>query len=74
MSASSEVETQTQEALRVDIHVPDGCPLCDGPLQLRITPESAWGLCRRCEYLTSPRILPRSEGRYELLFTPASRG
>lgn len=59
-----------EETPRVDLVVPDGCPLCDGRMHLRITPESAWALCVRCEYLACPDVIPSSPGRYELNFLP----
>lgn len=65
-------EAPPEEADRLDLLVPDGCPLCDGPMELRVTPTTAWALCAPCEYLAQPSVAPDGPGRYELNFFPTS--
>jgi hypothetical protein len=35
-----------------DISVPQGCPLCGGALDLRVTPNSAFTYCGQCHWIS----------------------
>ena len=37
---------------RADISVPEGCPLCGGPLDLRVTSSSAYSYCNHCHWIS----------------------
>jgi len=37
---------------RADLSVPGGCPLCGGPLDLRVTPSSAFTYCAHCRWIS----------------------
>ena len=37
---------------RADISVPSGCPLCAGPLDLRVTANSAFSYCGHCHWIS----------------------
>ncbi len=69
----SPAETETAAPQdRLELTISDGCPCCDGPVQLRITTWTARALCLRCEYLSSPEIAPGRSGKYELSYPPSA--
>jgi hypothetical protein len=37
---------------RADISVPEGCPLCGGVLDLRVTSSSAFTYCGHCHWIS----------------------
>lgn len=70
MRPTEAATSEAEEVECLDILVPDGCPLCDGPMHLRIRTDSACALCKRCEYFAEPDVTPSAPGRYELMFVP----
>ncbi|MCI0573476.1 MAG: hypothetical protein L0Y66_22255 [Myxococcaceae bacterium] len=39
-----------------DMEIPEGCPLCDGPLEVRASPTGAWSYCAHCHWLSPTRL------------------
>lgn len=65
-------ETEPTSPDRLELIVSDGCPLCDGPVQLRITAFAARALCLHCEYFSAPEITAGPTGKYELFYPPSA--
>lgn len=54
-----------------ELIVPRGCPGCEGPVHLRVTPTTTAAVCVRCHLLARPVVLPRGEsGEWELVYGP----
>jgi len=45
---------------RADLSVPEGCPLCGGALDLRLTPTTAFTYCARCRWISRSVVAVRS--------------
>ena len=39
-----------------DLHIPAGCPLCGGGLEVRSTPGSTMAYCRTCLCISRPKL------------------
>lgn len=63
----------TREPPRLaDLTIPRGCPACEGPVQLRVTPNTTAVVCLNCHFLARPMVLPRVDGDWELAYGPAA--
>jgi hypothetical protein len=54
---------------RADISVPSGCPLCAGPLDLRVTASSAFSYCGHCHWI-SRSVVSMGANSLELAHPP----
>jgi len=55
-----------------DVVVPHGCPMCEGPVALRLSAAGARTVCPACRYITEPEVKPLPQGRFELGFPPGA--
>lgn len=39
-----------------DVFVPTGCPLCGGPISLRVSPKGATSVCVPCRWIARPMV------------------
>lgn len=52
-----------------DLTIPEGCMICGGDLEVRMSPEGARAVCVKCHWLTKPTISVTQQGlavRYEV--------
>jgi hypothetical protein len=54
---------------RADISVPEGCPLCAGPLDLRVTANTAYSFCNHCHWI-SRSVVSMGPNSLELAHPP----
>ena len=41
---------------RIEVALPEGCPLCGGEMKMRLSSGGAWSCCNACHWLTQPLI------------------
>jgi hypothetical protein len=46
----------------VDLSISEGCPLCAGPIALRLSQKGARSCCRNCRWISEPLVRPGDEG------------
>ena len=42
--------------------IPDGCPVCEADLSVRVTASGPMGACGRCQWLGRPRLTVTHHG------------
>ena len=45
-----------------EITIEAACPICEGPLQARLTPGRIWTYCAACKRLSSPVVRRSANG------------
>jgi hypothetical protein len=65
-------EAETTGKLEVrDVELPEGCILCGGALELRITTGGAGTYCRSCRWISRPQMQRDDEGHVHVIHPAA---
>lgn len=56
-----------------DLQLPAACPVCEGNLELRVSPDGAWAFCATCHTLVHPRMHRDPHSGVSLQFRPTAR-
>lgn len=54
-----------------DAKLPDACPICDGALDVRVSPDGVFTACRQCHFLGRGELVRDGEGMHLTLTTTA---
>ena len=56
-----------------DMQLQAACPVCEGNLELRVSPDGAWAFCATCHTLVHPRMYRDPHSGVSLQFRPTAR-